>query len=275
MSYRLAVLVSVLCVAPAFGQRTISNKQIDKNQISVDDVVMHDGVIVTITHLKSGKMKMKFKSDEDQEFTLDWKTLIYKLSDRNKKIYKEQDKLADIVADANKLNKRVKEIPEKEASLLAHSWTNYYVSPSGNVHVWNHVSRGRLEGLSKAQMDYWREEEDRQNLYGPPVKLVPQMTAYVVADKSKDVTYAVLVYGKKEVAKKEKEKPVESPGQEREGEATRKLKYAKQILKDADNAKGEEKERLMDLAQKKLQEVIDKYEGSKAALEAKELQEKK
>lgn len=273
MSTRLAILLSVFMVSPAFGQRVISNNQTSKNQLSVDDVLMHDGVIVSITHLKSGKIKMKFKSDEDQEFTLDWKTLIYRLTDRNKKIYKEQDKLVDIVADVNKLKKRVKDIPDKEASLLAHSWTDYYVSSSGRVHVWNHVNRSALAGLSKAQMDYWRDEEDRQNLYGPPVKLMAKMTAYVVADKSQDVTYAVLVYGKKEEAKKEK--PVESPGLEREAEATRKLKLAKQVFKDAENAKGEERERLTELAQKKLQEVIDKYEGSKAATEAKEMQEKK
>src|SRR5712692_10584222 len=119
MSTRLAIFMSVLLVSPAFGQRVISNNQTSKNQLSVDDVLMHDGVIVSITHLKSGKIKLKFKSDEDQEFTLDWKTLIYKLTDRNKKIYKEQDKLDDIVADVNKLKKRIKDIPDKEVSLLA------------------------------------------------------------------------------------------------------------------------------------------------------------
>jgi hypothetical protein len=272
MSRRLSFVLLFFAVSPAFGQRTISNSQLNKNDLRVDDVEMKEGMIVSLTHLKNGKIKMKFKSDEEQEFTLDWKTLIYKLTDRNRKIYKEQDKLDDIVADVNKLKKRLKELPEKESSLLAHSWTNYYVSSSGNVHVWNHVSRGRLEGLSKAQMDYWREEEDRQKLYGPPVKLVAKMTAYVVSDKSRDETYAVLVNGKKEEPKKEK--VAESPGLEREAEAARKLKYAKQMFKDAENAKGEDREKLFELAQKKLQEVIEKYEGSKAALEAKKLQEK-
>jgi hypothetical protein len=273
MSARLAILVSFLVVSPAFGQRSIQNNQTSRNQISVDDVVMHDGVILSLTHLKSGKLKLKFKSDEEQAYTLDWKTLIYKLTDRNKKIYKEQDKLDDIVADVNKLKQRIKEIPDKELNFLAHTWTDIYVSSSGNVWMWNNVNRHGLEQYSKAQMDYWRDEEDRQNLYGPPVKLLPKMTAYVVADKGQDVTYAVLVYGKKEEPKTEK--PVGSPGQEREAEAARKLKYAKQIFQDAEKAKGEDREHLMELAQKKLQEVIDKYEGSKAAKEAKEIQEKK
>ncbi len=274
MSTRLAILLSVFLVSPVFGQRTISNNQTKGNQLTVDDVVMHDGMIVTLTHLKSGKIKMKFKTDENQEFTLDWKTLIYKLTDRNKKIYKEQDKLDDIVADVNKLKQRVKQIPDKEIELLAHSWTHFYINPrTGNLHIWDHVNRHALEGLSKAQNDYWRDEEERQNLYGPPVKLVAKMTAYVVADKGQDVTYAVLVTGKKEEPKKEKS--VESPGLEREAEAARKLKYAKQVFKDAENAKGEERERLTEMADKKLQEVIDKYEGSKAATEAKQLQEKK
>jgi hypothetical protein len=280
MSTRLALLLSVFLVSPAFGQR-ISNSQTKPNELTVDDVGMHDGMIVSLTHLKSGKIKLKFKTDENQEFTLDWKTLIYKLTERNRKIYKEQDKLDDIVADVNKLKQRVKQIPEHEIELLAHSWTSIWTSgvyQAGNrvwrdTYVYNHINRNALEKLSKSYADYWRDEEDRQNLYGPSVRLVPKMTALVVADKGKDVTYAVLVTGKKEEPKKEK--PIDSPGKELEAEATRKLKYAKQMFKDAENAKGEERERLTEMAEKKLQEVIDKYEGSKAAAEAKQLQEKK
>jgi hypothetical protein len=282
MPCRLVLLLSVLIVSPAFGQRTISNKQTTrkqaiKNEISVDDAIEKEGTIISLTHLKDGKIKMKFQADETQEFTLDWKTLIYKLTDRNRKIYKEEDKLADIIADANKLRQVVKQIPDKETELLAHSWTSYHVSPvTGNVRVWNHVNRRALEGLSKAQTEYWRDEENRQNLYGPPVKLVPKMTALVVVDRTKDVTYAVLVTGKIEEPKKEKkEKVAESPGQDRETEAARKLKYAKQLLKDSEAAKGEERERLSELANKKLQEVVDKFEGSNAAKEAQGLLDKK
>jgi hypothetical protein len=282
MPCRLAILLSVLMVSPAFGQRIISNNQTSMNQLSVDDVIEKEGVILSIVHAKNGKIKMKLQADETQEYTLDWKTLIYKLTERNRKIYKEQDKLGDIVGDVNKLKQRVKQIPEKEIELLAHSWTSIWVSPVYNsggyvwrdAHVHNHINRHALEGLSKAQMDYWRDEEDRQNMYGPPVKLVPKLTALIVADKGQDVTYAVLVTGKKEEPKAEK-KTVGSPGQERDAEAGRKLKYAKQTLKDAEAAKGDERDHLFEIAQKKLQEIVDKYEGSKAAKEAQDLLEKK
>jgi hypothetical protein len=101
------------------------------------------------------------------------------------------------------------------------------------------------------------------------------MTALVVADKGQDVTYAVLVTGRKETPpKKEKEKTVESPGKDREAEAGRMLNRAKLTLKEAVAAKGDEKDRLLNLAKKNLQEVVDKYEGSKAAKEAQELLDK-
>src|SRR5262249_8985381 len=163
---------------------------------------------------------------ETENYTLDWKTLIYKLTDRNRKIFKEQDKLAEIVDDVNKLQTRVKELPEKEMKFLVNSWSNIYVSRSGNVHVWNHIDRKGAASYSQAQMDYWRDEENRQNNYGPSVRLVPGMTAMVVAGRGTDTTYAVLVTGKQEV-EKSSELTTESPGLKREADAARKLKYAK------------------------------------------------
>jgi hypothetical protein len=278
MSHRLAILLSVLMVSPALGQDETS-----ANGINVGDVVQKNGVILSFKYLNKGKVRMKFQSDETQEFTLNWKTLIYKLTDRNRKIYTEQDKLEDIVKDVNKLNKRIKEIPDHEIELIAHSWTDIWTSgvyQAGNrlwrdVYVYNHINRNAVEKLSKAQLNYWRDEEERHNIYGPPVTLVPQMTALVVADKGRDVTYAVLVTGRKEPPKKEKDNVVDSPGQDRDAEAGRKLKYAKQMLSDAKAANGDEKDRLTNLANKKLQELVDKYEGSKAAKEAQELLDKK
>jgi hypothetical protein len=281
MTRRLAILLSVLVVSPAFGQGIISNSQTSRNRITVDDVIQKDGIILSLTHLKNGKIKMKFQADDSQEYTMDWKTLIYKLTERNRQIYKEQDKLPDIVGDINKLKQRVRQIPNDEIELLAHSWTSMWVGPvhkSGpfiwqNAHIYTHVNRHALEKLSKAQMDYWHDEEDRQNMYGPPVRLVPKMTALLVADKGQDVTYAVLVTGKKEESKAEKRTLEVS--QDKEAEAVRKLKYAKQTLKDAENAKGEDREKLFEMAQKKLQEVTEKYEGTKAAKEAQDLLDKK
>ena len=262
MSHRLAILLSVFMISPAFGQEETSY-----HRITVDDVVQKNGVILSFKYFTKGKVRMKFQSDETQEFTLDWKTLTYKLTDRNRKLYTEQD------------------IPDHEIELIAHSWTDVWTSgayQAGNrlwrdVYVYNHINRNAVEKLSKAQLNYWHDEEDRHSIYGPPVTLVPQMTALVVADKGQDVTYAVLVTGRKEPPKKEKEKEktVESPGKDREAEAVRMLKYAKLTLQDAQAAKGDEKDRLTDLAKKKLQEVVDKYEGSKAAKEAQELLDKK
>ena len=53
------------------------------------------------------------------------------------------------------------------------------------------------------------------------------------------------------------------------------LDLAVKQFQDAQAAKGDEKDRLTDLAKKKLQEVVDNYEGSKAAKEAQELLDKK
>jgi hypothetical protein len=295
MPCRLALLFSVLIVSPAFGQRVISNSQANKNRLTVDDVVEKNGVILSLKHVGNGRMKMKFQADDSQEYTLDWKTLIYKLTERNRQIYKEQDKLADIVADVNKLSRRVKDLPEKERDLIIDSWANVHIhswagrgvsassrrvtaghagAATGVDISWdNPAIRRAAKGLSQAQMDYWRDEEDRRTMYGPCVRLVPQMMALVVADKGHDATYAVLVTGKKEEPKKEK--TAESPGKEREAEAARMLKYARQTLKDAEAAKGDERDRLSEIAQKKLQEVVDKYEGSKAAKEAQDLLDKK
>jgi hypothetical protein len=260
---------------PFVPHKATATIQTSRNQITVDDVIQKDGMILSLTHMKSGKIKMKFQSDETQEYTLDWKTMIYKLTARNKQIYKEEDKLGDIVGDVNKLKQRVREIPNHEIELLAEAWTDVWYSPiRGSNFVWRdesvyqHVNRP-LEKLSKAWADYWRDEEDRQNMYGPPVRLVPKMTALLVADKGQDVTYAVLVTGKIE------ETAESAPGKERDAEASRKLKYAKQTIADAQSAKGEEREKLMEMANKKLQEVIDKYEGSKAAKEAQDLLDKK
>src|SRR5438034_2261476 len=148
MPCRLTILLSVLMVSTAFGQRIISNNQTSRNQLSVDDVIEKEGVILSIVHAKSGKIKMKLQADETQEYTLDWKTLIYKLTERNRQIYKEQDKVPDIVGDVNKLKQRVRQIPENEIELLAHSWTSLWVGPvhrSGpyiwqNGYVYNHVN---------------------------------------------------------------------------------------------------------------------------------------
>jgi serine/threonine protein kinase len=249
------------------------------NRITVDNVIQKEGVILQITRMENGKIKMEFQSDTTQEYFLDWETMIYELTEQNRQIFRVQGNLAKIVDEANRLNERVKQIPARETKLLALAWTNIWDSPDyadGGLLATTDSSklmsvyRETLAIRSKALLD----EKVRQKKYGPPVKLVPQMTALVVADKGQDITYAVLVTGKKEEPKVQKE-PVKTTGEAREAEAARKLKYAKQVLKDAGAHSGDERAGLFELAQKKLQEVTEKYAGSKAAKEAQDLLDKK
>ena len=54
-------------------------------------------------------------------------------------------------------------------------------------------------------------------------------------------------------------------------EAGRKLKYAKQIMADANDASGAERRRLAKLGQDRLRELVENYKGTDAAAEAGEL----
>ena len=58
---------------------------------------------------------------------------------------------------------------------------------------------------------------------------------------------------------------------EHEVEAGRKLKYVKQIMADIDSAGGSERERLVALKVKRIDELLEKYAGTKAATEAETL----
>jgi hypothetical protein len=67
----------------------------------------------------------------------------------------------------------------------------------------------------------------------------------------------------------------EQAAEDREAEAGRKLKYAKQMIADFEHAHGEERERLAGLSRQKLEELIEKYPGTKAAAEAQDILDKK
>ncbi len=286
MHFRLVILVMLLAVSPAWGQGFRSRGRPSADGIAAADVVQAEGVITSLTRLKDGKIKMKIAELQDSEekkekpetqtFTLDWRTMVYKLTDRNRQIFKEQDKIEDVVEDVNKLHHRLKDLPDKESRLLASYRGSVYVYSSGWVDAHESIDPFAAADLSEALRAYQREEEERRNHYGPGVKLRVDMTVIVFAGRSNDTTYAVLVTGKKAPAKKEKEKPpAESPGKAKETEAARKLKFAKGLSRDAENAMGAERERLSRLAKARLQEVIDKYPGTTAALEAKKLLEDK
>jgi hypothetical protein len=283
MFYRPAIFPFVLIALAAISVGFASGVQRSAGRrssggVTAADVIQKEGVIVSLTRQKSGKLRMKIQEDseetkekaETQSYTLDWQTMVYKLTERNRQIFKDQDQTDQIVEDINKLHRRLKELPERETNLLMHSWASINVESNGRVNVSQYVDPSAAANLSNAHRAYQREEEERRNHYGPGVKLAVDMKVIVIANANNDTTYAVFVTGKEETAKKEK-KPEESPGTQNEAEAARKLKHAKGLSTDAENAVGAERERLSRLAKARLQEVIDKYSGTPAAAEAKKI----
>jgi hypothetical protein len=288
MHYRAALLVCLFAISPAFCQDPTDS-------IRTDDLIKKEGFISSLKKLKDGKIEMKFQEDgkeESETFTVDWRTMVYKLTARNRKLFKERDKMPDIASDASKLHRRQNELPEKERKLLASMWATVHVHPGsisghvsrsrtgivsghidsvhpGSVTVHTGYSRAAADKLIEAQEAFKREEEERRSTYGSPVRLVAGMTAYVVAAKSTDRTYAVLVTGKLEPPKKDTE--LKSPGEQRESQANAKLSLAKGLLEDAQAAKGKEQKRLLATARARLEEIIKNYPGTPAAEEAREL----
>jgi len=130
-------------------------------------------------------------------------------------------------------------------------------------------SRSELGALTQSQQLFLQEEEQRHKNYGMPVRLKPRQKVLIVASKEGDDTLAVLVTGEEQESKKN---TIDSSSS---SEVARKLNRAKSILKDAENAKGDERDRLHTLAQAKLEEIINKHPNTKEAQEAEELLKKK
>jgi hypothetical protein len=273
------LFILAVAVLPAFGQKstTTRSKITDKNGITVEDVVQKEGVIAAIRRPKAGKVELELKQEgasKNETFTLDWRTMVYKLSERNVEIFKEQDRLADIVKDINKLRSRQDELPEKEMKYQLSTWEHLYVSYWGRVTYYSGYSPSAAEGLHKAQMAWKKEEEERKSHYGPRIRLQSGYSAIVIAAKSSDTTYAVFVTSKLEEPKDEKNEKALPTTPPAEDEATRKLKFAENMLDEAKKAKGSEKDKLLDSARERLQEIIKKYPDSDAAKKAKELLDK-
>jgi len=145
VNFRLVIAFLFLVVPTAFAQAFASGHQPSSGGLSSSEVIQKEGVVVSLTRLKSGKVRMKIQelteSDqqkekaESQTYTLDWRTMVYKLTERNRQIFKERDKLDEIVDDVNKLHRRLKDLPEKESTLLASYRGSVYVHSSGYVSV--------------------------------------------------------------------------------------------------------------------------------------------
>jgi hypothetical protein len=300
MYFRAALLVCLVATSCAFGQGRVPSSK-DKDSIRPENLVMKEGIITGLQRLKSGKIEMKFQEDgksESEAYTIDWRTMVYKLTERNRKIFKEQDKLEYICSDINKLHKRQNELPEKERKLLSSMWATVYVHPGhiygsihrsrtgvlsghissyspGSVTVHSGYSRAAADKLIEAQEGYKREEEERRSNYGAPVKLVASMTAYLIADKASDRTYAILVTGKLETPKEKAQPELTSPGDQKENQSNAKLRLARGLVEDARAAvNGKEKQRLWFNAKSRLEDIIKNYPGTPAAQEAKDLLKK-
>jgi hypothetical protein len=276
-------LVIMLIAAPAFAQRAPSSRGkslTDKNGVTADDLVQKEGVIALVTRHGNGKVEIAVKqegADKNEIFTLDWRCMVYRLTDRNVQIFKEQDKLADIAKDINKLRSRQDELPEKEMQYQLSTWEHLYVYPNGNVHYYSGYSPYAAESLNKAQQAWKREEEERRNHYGKRVRLVSGLPVVVIAAKSSDTTYGVFVT-KVDESKEEKpeksEKTLLPNASPTETEANSKLKFAENMLDEAKKAKGSDKDRLLDSARERLKDIIKKYPDTDAAKQAKDLLDK-
>jgi hypothetical protein len=96
----LAISATFCTAQLALGQ--FGNQSSVKTGLRRDDVVLKLGSIIGISKPKNSKVELKVQTASEKEtFTLDWRTMVYKLTDRNVKIFKEQDKLDDMIADVN------------------------------------------------------------------------------------------------------------------------------------------------------------------------------
>jgi hypothetical protein len=244
---------------------------------TTDDVEQKQGTITGIKELKKGRREITLKTDADKAtFIVDRTTMSYLLTTRNRKIFTEQDKVDQIVQDSNKLRRRARELKEGELDVAMAASGLQSAGEEVRGHAQEKSERGsqvrqirkdrnELGVLTQSQQIFLQEEEDRHKSYGMPVRLRVRNKVIVVASKDGDDTLAVLVMGD--------EKTI-APDSSSSGEVARRLRYAKQILKDAEKAKGEEKDRLMALAQDKLDEIIKKHPNTKEAQEAEELLKK-
>jgi len=246
-----------------------------------DDVEQKEGNITGVKVLKGGRREITVKSaDGKLTFVVDRLTMSYLLTLRNRKIFAEQDKMDQVVQDSNKLRSRARELKEGEMDVAmkaagmqsTHEWASGRAqekSERGTKSRSIFKSRNELGALTQSQQTFLEEEEQRHKTYGMPVRLKASQKVLIVASKEGDDTLAVLVTGEEAAPK---DKSIDTSGS---AEVARKLKYAKSILKDAENAKPDERDRLHTLAAEKLEEIIKKHPDTKEAEEAEELLKKK
>ncbi|MFL5241390.1 MAG: hypothetical protein ACJ8FY_04725 [Gemmataceae bacterium] len=268
MPFLLVVLNTLLEAAPA---------ALALEPVKPGEVQQFTGVIKAVKVLKHGRRELTVLTDEKERvFTADNQTLAYELTPRNRDIFAEQNKIAQIVKDANKFRRSVQELKEGEMDLalgaIGQQSTVERVtgraaekSERGTQVRSVQKKRGALGALSQSQANFVNEEEQRRKDYGLPAKFKKNERVIIVAKKSGDDTLAVLVVGS------EPDNELKTRNPSSEGEAGRKLKNAKQLLTEAKEASGAQRDRLLGKAYERLREVGEKFPGTKETEEADKL----
>jgi hypothetical protein len=250
----------------------------DPESIPEGDIDKHEGVIIAVKALKGKRRELTVLSGQKElKFTLGRHTLAYELTPKNRELFAQNNKVQQIVKDANQYRQHVRELKESEfdvvMSELGQQTTKEKVTGSapekserGAQTRTVEKTRGVTGVLTQSQLDFAKEEEQRRKDYGMPAKLQRDQKITIVANKAHEDTLMVLVVGTVE-----KKKEAISPGVGKGEEAGRKLKLAKQLLSDAESAKGPERDRLLRLAHDHLREIVKNYPESKEAAVADEL----
>lgn len=202
----ITFLACLIAALPCFAQKSPSRRShaetTPRDSIRASDVVWKEGTIVSVKPLRDNKLRLdlQIEGKESETFTLDYRTMIYWLTDRNRQIFKEneQNKRRDVLKDINTRLRQLDQLPKQQFDVMATQWTRLYAGGT------KHAEASRAVQLGRSQQAFAQEEEKRRNNYGPPVRLRPSMTAYVIAAATSDTTYGVLVTGKIEEPKQEK-----------------------------------------------------------------------
>jgi hypothetical protein len=176
----IAFLACLIAVAPCFAQKPSSVRShrdpAPRDSIRYSDVVWKEGTIVSLKPLRDKKLRLELQIEgkESEIFTLDYRTMIYQLTDRNRQIFKEkeQDKRRDVLKDINTRLRQLDQLPKQQFDVMATQWTRLYAGGTKRPEA------NRAVQLGRSQQAFAQEEEKRRNNYGPPVTLRPNMTTY-------------------------------------------------------------------------------------------------
>jgi hypothetical protein len=269
---------AVLAVAILSGTSWILASDVEV--ITESEVELHTGLITGVRALKGSRKELTLleKESKEKKFTVDRQTLIYQLTARNREIFAEQDKVDQIVKDTNHYRRSILELKEGEIDVVLGALGQQSTSEFAGGRAAEKTERGgktrsvykwrnAAGALNQSQLSFGNEEEQRRKDYGMPGRLREKQKAIVVAKRTGDDTLMVLLLGSDEVKKENALKEAAAD----DGEAGRKLKNIKQLINEAEELKGSERDRLLTKAYSRLREIIEKYPNTKEAEEANKL----